>query len=89
MTENTRIDLLASYDTNAQVAAIEDMIAQDASPQLVLRLMCLASIVNGGIKTKTLENLKREFLQVSRIESRRKCVLISQRLTATNTYLCS
>ena len=57
-------DLLASYDPNAQVAAIEDMIAQDASPQLVLRLMCLASIVNGGIKIKTLEHLKREFLQV-------------------------
>jgi len=33
--------------------------------QLVLRLLCLASIVTGGIKTKTLESLKREILQVS------------------------
>jgi hypothetical protein len=31
--------------------------------QIVLRLMCLASIVAGGIKAKSLENLKREFLQ--------------------------
>ena len=58
------LDLLAAYDSSAQIAAIEDMIAQDASPQIVLRLMCLASLLNGGIKGKTLENLKREFLQV-------------------------
>lgn len=32
--------------------------------QLVLRLLCLASIVNGGIKSKSLENIKREILQV-------------------------
>ena len=33
--------------------------------QIVLRLLCLASIVTGGIKAKTLENIKREILQVS------------------------
>ena len=32
--------------------------------QTVLRLLCLASILTGGIKVKTLENLKREILQV-------------------------
>lgn len=32
--------------------------------QIVLRLLCLASIIAGGIKTKTLENIKRELLQV-------------------------
>lgn len=32
--------------------------------QVVLRLLCLASIITGGIKAKTLENIKREFLQV-------------------------
>lgn len=31
--------------------------------QTVLRLLCLASIVNGGIKAKVLENIKRDFLQ--------------------------
>lgn len=32
--------------------------------QVVIRLLCLASIVAGGIKAKTLENIKKEFLQV-------------------------
>ena len=57
-------DLLASYEVSAQVSAIEDMIAQEAELQLVIRLLCLASITSGGIKAKTLENLKREILQV-------------------------
>ncbi|KAH8119990.1 Sec1-like protein [Phellopilus nigrolimitatus] len=56
-------NLLASYESSAQIAAIEDLIAQGESIQTVLRLLCLASIVNGGIKSKPLENLKREILQ--------------------------
>jgi DNA-binding FrmR family transcriptional regulator len=47
-----------------QITAIEDMIAQGADMQIVLRLLCLASITAGGIKVKSLENLKREILQV-------------------------
>jgi hypothetical protein len=39
------------------------MIAQGIDMQIVLRLICLASIVSSGIKSKPLENLKREFLQ--------------------------
>ena len=62
-------DLLASYEVNAQLVAIEEMIGQGAEMQVVLRLLCVASITAGGIKTKTLENIKREFLQV-RIESK-------------------
>jgi hypothetical protein len=56
-------DLLASYDLPAQIAQIEDMIAQGVEMQVVLRLLCLASILGGGIKAKALENIKREFLQ--------------------------
>ncbi len=58
------IDLLASYDTNGQISAIEELIAEGADLQVVLRLLCLASIITGGIKAKTLENIKREILQV-------------------------
>ena len=32
--------------------------------QVVIRLLCLASITAGGIKGKTLENIKKEVLQV-------------------------
>ena len=48
-----------------QITAIEDLIAQGADIQHVVRLLCLASITAGGIKGKTLENIKRELLQVS------------------------
>jgi Sec1 family len=57
-------DLLASYDVNSQITGIEEMIAQGADMQAVLRLLCLASITAGGIKAKSLENIKREILQV-------------------------
>ena len=57
-------DLLALYDVNAQVSAIEDLVAQGVDISIVLRLLCLASIVTPGIKPKVLENLKREILQV-------------------------
>ncbi|KAJ7292810.1 Sec1-like protein, partial [Mycena rebaudengoi] len=56
-------NLLASYEIPAQISAIEDLIAQGADLQTVVRLLCLASITSGGIKVKPLENIKREILQ--------------------------
>ncbi|KAF8079084.1 Sec1-like protein [Lyophyllum atratum] len=56
-------NLLASYEVSAQITAVEDMIAQGSDMQVVLRLLCLASITSGGIKAKTLETIKREILQ--------------------------
>ncbi|KAF8433522.1 ATP binding protein [Boletus edulis BED1] len=56
-------NLVASYETTAQINAIEEMIAQGADMQTVARLLCLASITAGGIKTRLLENVKKEFLQ--------------------------
>lgn len=56
-------NLLASYNVANQITAIEDMITQGAEMQIVLRLLCLASITSGGIKTKILERIKRDFLQ--------------------------
>jgi len=46
------------------LTAIEELIAQGADMQVVLRLLCLASLTAGGIKAKNLESLKREILQV-------------------------
>ncbi|KAF8167419.1 Sec1-like protein [Crassisporium funariophilum] len=56
-------NLLASYEVTAQITAIEDLIAQGAELQTVLRLLCLASVTAGAIKAKNLENIKREILQ--------------------------
>ncbi|KAI5124115.1 hypothetical protein M0805_000928 [Coniferiporia weirii] len=56
-------NLLSSYETSAQISAIEELVTQGEGIQSVLRLLCLASILNGGIKSKILENIKREILQ--------------------------
>ncbi|KIM31975.1 hypothetical protein M408DRAFT_327354 [Serendipita vermifera MAFF 305830] len=56
-------NLLASYDLNGQLSALEDLIAQGADRRMVLRMLVLASITAGGIKVKQLENLKKEVLQ--------------------------
>ncbi|KAF8910066.1 Sec1-like protein [Gymnopilus junonius] len=56
-------NLLASYEVTTQLNAIEDLIAQGADMQVVLRLLCLASLTAGGVKAKNLENIKREILQ--------------------------
>lgn len=58
------IDLLASYDLNGQLSALEDLIAQGADKRMVLRMLILANLTFGGIKTKPLENIKKEVLQV-------------------------
>lgn len=67
------LDLLASYEITAQLNAIEDLIAQGAEMQIVLRLLCLASLTAGGVKAKTLENIKREILQVCHVHFSREC----------------
>ncbi|CAE6473130.1 unnamed protein product [Rhizoctonia solani] len=56
-------NLLSSYDVNAQLNAIEDLIYQEAPLSVILRLVALASITQGGLKQKVLDNLKREILQ--------------------------
>ncbi|KAH9997774.1 Sec1-like protein [Russula compacta] len=56
-------NLLASYNVPGQITAVEELVAQGAEMQIVIRLLCLASITAGGIKAKTLENMKKEVLQ--------------------------
>jgi vacuolar protein sorting-associated protein 33A len=74
------LDLLASYNISEQLTAIEDLIAREADMDAVIRLVCLASITAGGIKNKTLENIKREILQVM------KTLAFQLLLTTTQTY---
>lgn len=58
------VDLLASYDVPAQISSIEDLMAQGVEMNIILRLLCLTSITANGIKAKSLENIKRDLLQV-------------------------
>jgi hypothetical protein len=48
---------------DAQYEQIEEMLATQEPVVQVLRVMCLQSLCNGGIKTKQFDNLRRELLQ--------------------------
>lgn len=57
-------DLVAGVDFLVQENAIRDLINQEAPLRTILRLLCLYSIVTGGLKPKVLEEFKRDILQV-------------------------
>lgn len=56
-------NLVAGLDLAQQETAIRHLIDQEASFFVVLRLLCLYSLVMGGLKQKVLEEFKRELLQ--------------------------
>ncbi|BGP23278.1 Vacuolar protein-sorting-associated protein 33 [Rhodotorula toruloides] len=56
-------NLVAGVDLATQENSIRDLINQEAPVKTVLRLLCLYSIVSGGIKPKVLEEFKRDILQ--------------------------
>lgn len=66
-TFNTSLELqqniVAGFDLAEQLASIEDLLLSEAPLSTVLRLLCLLSVVGGGIKPKSLEYLKREIVQ--------------------------
>lgn len=56
-------NIIAGLDLAAQLNSIEDLITASAPFLVVMRLLCLLSVVSGGLKPKNLEYLKREILQ--------------------------
>ncbi|BGP14406.1 hypothetical protein JCM10213_004530 [Rhodosporidiobolus nylandii] len=56
-------NLVAGVDLSIQEDSIRDLVIQEAPLKTVLRLLCLYSIVSGGIKPKVLEEFKRDILQ--------------------------
>ncbi|KAF0461713.1 Sec1-like protein [Gigaspora margarita] len=60
-------NLVAGIDINTQNEYIEEMIDRHVPLTQVLRLLCLQSLVNGGLKQKGLEFFKKEILQVQEI----------------------
>lgn len=56
-------DLIAGLDLSIQENNIRELINQEANPNSILRLLCLYSLVAGGIKPKIFEDIQREFLQ--------------------------
>ncbi|PWN34313.1 Sec1-like protein [Meira miltonrushii] len=56
-------NIVAGVDLNDQLSNIEDLLSAQAPVLTVIRLLCLFSVVSGGIKPKNLEYLKREIVQ--------------------------
>jgi len=56
-------NLTAGADINSLNATIEELISRSAPFAQVLRLLCLESLTNGGLKPKDLDFFKREVLQ--------------------------
>jgi len=55
--------MIAGLDLTTQENGIRDLINQEADYTIVLRLLCLLSLVSGGLKPKILEDFEREILQ--------------------------
>lgn len=53
----------AGIDPTNQHESIEELIARDMPLKNVLRLLCLESCMNGGLRPRDLENFKRQVLQ--------------------------
>ncbi|XP_076230818.1 vacuolar protein sorting-associated protein 33A [Calliopsis andreniformis] len=56
-------ELLNCIDTDKPNAYIEDMIAQQEPLLKILRLLCIQSLTNSGLKQKLLDYYKREIIQ--------------------------
>lgn len=59
------VDLVAGVELAKQEEAIRDLINQEIPIKTVLRLLCLYSVITGGLKPKVFEEFKRDLLQVS------------------------
>lgn len=59
----TEQELLNCIETDKPNAYIEDMIAQQQPLLKVLRLLCIQSLTNSGLKPKLLDYYKREIVQ--------------------------
>jgi hypothetical protein len=55
--------LVAGIQSSSQLDYIEELIAKQASFTTVIRLLCIYSLVNGGIKTKQYDYFRREIVQ--------------------------
>ena len=56
-------NLVAGSDVSGVQEIIEDLIARDAPISTVLRLICLASTLNGGLPTKSYNSLRHQVVQ--------------------------
>ncbi|KAK2855707.1 hypothetical protein FQN49_004924 [Arthroderma sp. PD_2] len=56
-------NIAAGADSTSQYDAIEELIARGVPIATVLRLLCIESCINGGLRPRDLENFRKQILQ--------------------------
>ncbi|EFR03156.1 vacuolar protein sorting-associated protein 33A [Nannizzia gypsea CBS 118893] len=56
-------NIAAGADSTSQYDTIEELIARDVPITTVLRLLCIESCINGGLRPRDLDNFKKQILQ--------------------------
>ncbi|KAG0072288.1 hypothetical protein BGZ89_007173 [Linnemannia elongata] len=85
-------NVVAGIATNKEPEYIEEMINKQAPLVQVLRLLCLYSLVNSGLKPKQFEFFKREILEtygfehIQTLENLRRLGMLTKQMTTKNTY---
>ncbi|KAF8980525.1 hypothetical protein BGZ46_004066 [Entomortierella lignicola] len=85
-------NVVAGIATNKEPEYIEEMINKQVPLVQVLRLLCLYSLVNNGLKPKLFEFFKKEILEaygfehIQTLENLRRLGMLTKQVTTKNTY---
>lgn len=85
-------DVVAGIATNKEPEYIEEMINKQAKLVPVLRLLCLYSMVNNGLKPKQYDFFRKEILEtygyehIQTLENLRRLGMLTKQVTTKNTY---
>ncbi|KAF9358695.1 hypothetical protein BGX26_001131 [Mortierella sp. AD094] len=85
-------NVVAGIATNKEPEYIEEMINKQVPLVQVLRLLCLYSLVNNGLKPKQFEFFKKEILEaygfehIQTLENLRRLGMLTKQVTTKNTY---
>lgn len=86
------LDVVAGIATNKEPEYIEEMINKQVPIVQVLRLLCLYSLVNNGLKPKQFEFFKKEILEaygfehIQTLDNLRRLGMLTKQVTTKNTY---
>ena len=64
------LDVVAGIDGTRELDYLEEMINKQKPFIQVLRLLCLMSVAQGGLKSRVYDHFEREIAQVRRVHTR-------------------
>ncbi|KAM5463331.1 Vacuolar protein-sorting-associated protein 33 [Microsporum audouinii] len=86
-------NIAAGAESTSQYEIIEELIARDIPITTILRLLCIDSCINGGLRPRDLENFKKQILQaygyqhLLTLSNLEKMELLQPRVPATGILL--